>query len=305
MIAQSVRQCLTNCVTHASRADKAIANYMLAHLNTLAFETAAGVGSKVHVSEATVGRFCRSVGYRSFKDLKDHLKRDLGDKPWLISDRLRYFLEHSQTGEVQLARGLQLEMAGLLTVYELAQTVEWQKVVKRLAKTPAVFVSGFQNERGMARIFVDQLNNLRERVHLLDLVSEHLPELLVSETDKSCLVIFVAGTYSYPARWLAMEAKQANIPVTLITDAYCDWGKELVDETFVVPTDFNLLLKSNAQMACLANLLVNGIFIELGPAGETRMNEIARLKSRFTGRDGDSSEHSARDRKINHIEHLD
>jgi hypothetical protein len=42
-------------------------------------------------------------------------------------------------------------------------------------------------------------------------------------------------------------------------------------------------------MASLANLLVNGVFIELGPAVEARMNEVSRLYSRFTGYVGDPS----------------
>jgi hypothetical protein len=36
-------------------------------------------------------------------------------------------------------------------------------------------------------------------------------------------------------------------------------------------------------MASLANLLVNGVFLELGPQVEARMNKIARLYGKFTG----------------------
>jgi DNA-binding MurR/RpiR family transcriptional regulator len=258
-------------------------------LNSTPFETAASLASKVKVSEPTVGRFCRSIGYRSFKDLKDHLKQDLGDRPWLISDRLRDLQRRTQAGEDQLARGLELEIAGLVAVYELAQTPEWKRTVKRLAETPAVFAAGFQTERGMAQIFVNQLQYLRDRVHLIDLAGGNFAELLATGSNQSCLVIFEARRYSRMARLLAQEARKAGIPTTLITDAFCDWGRDLVDEMFVVPTEFNLFWESTAQMASLANLLVNGVFIELGPTVEKRMNEITRLYSRFTGYVGDPS----------------
>lgn len=285
----SVRQRLSECLPTASKADKAIASYILAQLNSTPFETAASLASKVKVSEPTVGRFCRSIGYRSFKDLKEHLKQDLGDRPWLISDRLRDLQRRTQAGEDQLARGLELEIAGLVAVYELAQTPEWKRTVKRLAETPAVFAAGFQTERGMAQIFVNQLQYLRDRVHLIDLAGGNFAELLASGSNQSCLVIFEARRYSRMARLLAQEARKAGIPTTLITDAFCDWGRDLVDEMFVVPTEFNLFWESTAQMASLANLLVNGVFIELGPTVEKRMNEIARLYSRFTGYVGDPS----------------
>ena len=286
---KSVRERLTDVVATASKADKAIANYMLAELGTLPFETAASIAAKVAVSEPTVGRFCRAIGYRSFKDLKDHLKQDIGDRPWLISDRLRDLRSRARAGEDQLTRGLELEMAALVAVYELAHTPEWTRVVERLARSKAVFATGFQTERGMAQIFVNQLQYLRDRVHLLDLAGGNFAELLAAGPDEACLVIFEARRYSRLARLLAEEARAADIPVTLVTDAFCDWGRGLVDEMFVVPTEFNLFWESTAQMASLANLLVNGVFIELGPEVEDRMNMVARLYSRFTGHVGDSS----------------
>jgi DNA-binding MurR/RpiR family transcriptional regulator len=124
---------------------------------------------------------------------------------------------------------------------------------------------------------------------LIDLEGGNFAELLVSGKDQSCLVIFEARRYSRMARLLASKARKAGIPTTLVTDAFCDWGRDLVDEMFVVPTEFNLFWESTAQMASLANLLVNGVFIELGPAVEERMNEVSRLYSRFTGYVGDPS----------------
>lgn len=289
----SVRNRLSECLSTASKADKAIASYMLSQLNSIPFETAASLAEKVQVSEPTVGRFCRALGYASFKDLKDHLKQDIGDRPWLISDRLRDFQRSAQAGEDQLGAGLQMEIAALVAVYELARTPEWRRVVERLARRPAVFAAGFQTERGMAQIFVNQLQYLRDSVHLLDLAGGNFSELLLSDAasaaDKPTLVIFEARRYSRMAKLLAVEAKAAGIPTTLITDAFCDWGREVVDEMLVVPTEFNLFWDSTAQMASLANLLVNSVFIELGPQVEQRMDAIARLFNRFTGHVGDPS----------------
>ena len=285
----SLRHRLSASLTAASKADRATASYMLAELNTVPFETAASLAVKVGVSEATVGRFCRTLGYKSFRDLKDHLQRDIGDRPWLIADRLREFEEQARGGEDQLARGLKLEMAALVAVYELAHTPEWGRAVKRLATASAVFAVGFQTERGMAQVFVHQLQYSRDRVHLLDLAGGNFAELLAGGPDTPCLVIFEGRRYSRMAQLLAQDARAAGVPVTLITDPFCDWGRALADEMFVVPTEFNLFWESAAQMASLANLLVNGVFLELGHSVENRMNEIARLYSRFTGYAGDQT----------------
>lgn len=156
-------------------------------------------------------------------------------------------------------------------------------MVKRLARAKSVFVVGFQTERGIAQIFAHQMQYIRDKVHFLDLASGNFSDLLATEETETALVIFEARRYSQGALLLAGEAKAAGIPVTLITDPYCDWGHKVADEIFVVPTSFNLFWESTAQMASLANLLVNGVFMELGLEVETRMNRVAGLYGKFSG----------------------
>ena len=69
----SVRARLGAALSQATKTEKAIASYMLANLNGLPFETAATLAEKVGVSEPSVGRFCRAIGYRHFKALKKPL----------------------------------------------------------------------------------------------------------------------------------------------------------------------------------------------------------------------------------------
>lgn len=285
----SVRERLGACLEHATKTEKAIASFMLANLNGLPFETAATLAGKVGVSEPSVGRFCRAIGYRHFKDLKADLKADIGDRPWLIGDRLKDYRERSRRGDDELAHGLELEIAALVSNYELAHTKEWKRVVKRLARIPDIYVAGFQTERGLAQYFVNQLQYLRGGVHLLDLAGGNFAEILLADARKMGLVLIEGRRYSRLARLLAAEARAAGIPTTLITDSYCDWGHDLVDEMFVVQTDINQFWDSTAPVASLIALMINSIFNELGPSVETRMNRVSALYSRFTGYVGDNS----------------
>lgn len=286
---KSLRERLGDAAKSASKAERALANYMVAELASLPFETAASLATKVKLSEPTVGRFCRAIGYDGFKDLKKNLQNDMGDQPWLIGDRLRELQEQTIAGKDHLSRGLELEIAALVSVYETAQLPEWVLVVQRLATAQSVFVVGFQTERGIAQIFVHQLQYLRDKVQLVDLASGNFADVLATQNPDATLVIFEARRYSRHAKLLASEAKAAGIPVTLITDPYCDWGHSVADEVFVVPTSFNLFWESTAQMASLANLLVNSVFMELGPDVQDRMNKVAQLYGKFTGHADDTT----------------
>ncbi len=128
-----VRERLIELSQEASKVEKALATYMLANLESLPFETAASLGQKVGVSEPSVGRFSRALGFKHFKELKASLRDDIGNSPWLIGDRLREYRQRSLTGEDELAKGLREEVAAIVRNYEIAQTKEWKRAVARLA----------------------------------------------------------------------------------------------------------------------------------------------------------------------------
>lgn len=283
-----VRQRLTACLAEdATKAERSLASYMLANLTSLPFETAATLAQKIGLSEPSVGRFCRAIGYKHFKELKADLQADIGDGPWLIGDRLKDYRERSRRGNDELARSLDKEIAALVRNYEIARTKEWKRAVKRLSRAPEIFVAGFQTERGLAQYLVNQLQYLRPGVQLVDLTSGNFSEVLLGNPARANLILIEVRRYSRLAQLLAVEARRAGIATTLITDSYCDWAHDLVDEVFSVETDLNQFWDSTAPVASLIALLINGIFNELGPEVEQRMNKVSALHGHFIGHVGD------------------
>ena len=277
---------LESSVENGSGASGAIASYMLANLKSLPFETAASLGAKIGVSEASIGRYCRSIDYRHFKDLKGSLQSDFGDAAWLIGDRLRAFHARSRKGKGELALALEREIAAVVAVYELAATPEFQRFVLRLARCPAVYVAGFQTERGHAVQLVHNLQYLRSGVSLADMAGGHFAEILLADPKSTCVVLFDGRRYSRLTQQLAQAARKAGIAVTLITDPYCDWAHGQVSELFTVQTDLNHFWDTTSAMASLVGLAVNGVFKELGAAVEPRMEKVSDLYNTFVGHTG-------------------
>lgn len=281
---------LRNRLLQSARAgtpsERSIAAYISTNLQSLPFETAASIAEKIGVSEASIGRFCRSIGYGSLKDLKIVLRSDLGDRAWLIGDRLEDFHRRSNSGNSELARALEQEMAALVTVYEMASTPEFDRAVERLARRRQVFIAGFQTERGHAAQLVHNLQYLRPGVQAADVAGGHFGEILLSDPAETTLVLIDGRRYSRLTRELAVAASRADVPVTLITDPYCDWARGTVSELFAVPTDLNHFWDATSAMASLVGLLVNGVFKELGAEVEERMARISSLYGDFIGHTG-------------------
>ncbi len=279
----NLRQRLAAAADGGTPAERTLAHYLLSNLSSLPFETAATVAHKVGVSEASVGRFCRSIGYRHLKDLKAGLQTDLGEKAWLIGDRLRDFHRRSRESGAELSRALEREIAALVTVYELAATPAFDAAVKRLSRRRAVWVAGFQTERGHASELVHNLQYLRPGVHLADAAGGHFAEVLLADGAETTLVLVDGRRYSRLTRDLALAARDEGIPVTLVTDPYCDWAPGVVTELFAVPTDLNHFWDTTAAMSSLIGLMVNGVFRELGAGVEDRMARVSALYGSFIG----------------------
>lgn len=282
-MSQPIKQRLESSLSTAAPSGRAIASYMLANLYELPFQTAADIAAKLGVSESSVGRFCRSLGYSHFKDLKNDLKDDLGDGPWLVGDRLQEFRQQTSQNPLALPRSFELEVAALVKVYEYRLSPEWQTVSQRLASRRKVFVAGFQTERGIAASMVHLLQYLRDGVQLVDGAAGHYADVLLSPPEDCALVVFEARRYSRHALHLCRKAREAGMAVTLVTDTFCDWADTHADEVFRVPTEFNLFWESAAAMLSLVHLLVNEVCKQLGPDVEKRLEATAALHNEFVG----------------------
>ena len=279
---------LNASVAAASKVESRIASHMLANLASLPFETGASLAEKIGVSGASISRFCRSIGYADIKDLKSSLNTGPTAPAWLLGDKLRDFHRRSLQDNSELSRALQREIAAVTAVYELATTAEFERAVKRLARCPNVYVTGFQVERGHGTQLVHNLQYLRPGVHLADVAGGHFAEILLADPARTCLVLIDGRRYSSMAFDLAEAAHARGVPVTLITDPYCDWAKGKVTELFAVQTDLNHFWDTTSAFSTLIGLLTNGVFKELGAEVEARMFKVSDLYNSFVGHVGDA-----------------
>ena len=69
-----------------SKSEQAVATYLTTHLRELPFLTAAKIATNAGVSQMTVSRCLRSIGYAGLEDVKRELNRSFHQMPWLIGE---------------------------------------------------------------------------------------------------------------------------------------------------------------------------------------------------------------------------
>mgnify|MGYP005849301711 CR=1 FL=1 len=263
-----------------TKAERAVASYMLANLPGLPFETAATIAEAVGVSQMTVGRFLRGLGYGNLAELKEELRQEFGPRSLLISDRMARLGAGGPAAE-RLRRNFELEVEGLLSAYEQVSTPAWSRTVRRLVKADAVFAAGFQTLEGVASTFVQRLAYLRPGARLLDGRDGTFADLLACDAAAPALVLLEMRRYTRASRRLAEATRELGLGLTVICDAHCDWAHEVTPDVLVVRTDSRLFWDAQAPFLSLLGLLLDAVARELDPKLGPRAERMRALQDRF------------------------
>ncbi|MFZ4688223.1 MAG: MurR/RpiR family transcriptional regulator [Polymorphobacter sp.] len=254
-------------------AERMIAGWLLDNMASIPFETGASIGQRVGVSAMTVGRFLKSIGYSGLAALKDDLRGELGDAPWLL---------RPAAGAGPDSR-LRCETAAIADVYRLAETPEWAAVTALLAGAGTVYIAGFQTERGLAESFAHQLSYVRPCVRSVDAATGHYGEVLEAGPDDA-LVLVDIRRYSRHFRLLAEQAVAAGVPVVVVTDPYCPWARDLTPHILAAEVSLGHFWDMNTALASLLNLLVDDVVRVIGSAKvHARLALLSDRYSEFVG----------------------
>ncbi len=265
---------------HMTRSERSIASYMLGNLHLLPFENAADIAARVGVSQITVGRFLRSIGYAGIGEVKNEL-RDAALSPGLkIGERLERLRATGHAGK-DTHRNLQHEVNALVSVYEVVGSPLWDKAVGRLVESDTVFVAGFQTISGMAADFSARLVYLRPGVTALDGSDGTFADLLAGRWTRPCLMLFEMRRYTKCSQLLAQKAQQRGIDLIIVCDRHCHWAADHTDMVFSVNTDSTLFWDNQSPFLSLTNLMLDQVARRLKRTVAARLKAMAELQDGF------------------------
>ncbi|MFX0546663.1 MurR/RpiR family transcriptional regulator [Roseovarius sp. S1116L3] len=261
-----------------TRAEKSVANYMLTHFERLAFETAASIAENIGVSQMTVGRFLRKLGYNGLPDLKADLLTQIEAPPVLVSDRLGR-IRAEGTGDAW--GNFDMDVAALQSAYALRGTPAWDAAIRAICAAQKLHVAGFQTIAGIASGFATRLAYLRGDVRIEDGRDGIFGDILGDPASTHCVVLFEMRRYTQASLTLAAAAEQEGIPLIVICDTHCIWARDHTEMVFPLRTDSQLFWDSHVPYSCLSTLLLNDVTAHMGENVSARLEHMRSLQDRF------------------------
>src|SRR5262245_50406274 len=267
-----------------TKAETKLATYVLSRPSCLVLETASIIARNVGVSEMTVSRFLRKLGFEGLSGIRHRLKADLygpdGAALWSIDRRYEAFTQR-RAARFGLEESLAAELAAIRRTYELTSTTLWRRVVDSVATADEVFISGLHMARGLAFELLSRLEYIRPGVHLADGQNGHYADVLAEPGRRVCLLLIDFYRYDKATQRLAREAKRQKIDVVIFTDTYGSSAREITERVFDLPTSTGLFWHSTAAFSVLLNLLVNDVIERLGSRVGKRIGKVLQAQKLF------------------------
>lgn len=232
-----------------------VAQYLLHHESDIVFETGASIARKAGVSEITVSRLLRRLGFSGIAGLKRALQEDRA-AGLLGAEEAAHRLFSGDYGAA-----LRKEAQALMALSEQVQDPRWEALVACVAGAPAVFVTGFQTVRGMAEDFARRLALVRAGVRFLSAHDGALTEWTDAGTgpEGGVLVLIDVVPYAREAEALAALARESGRDLVVFTDEFNTWARPMTDLVVSIQTRNGLFLESTGTITTALNMLVHAV----------------------------------------------
>ncbi len=267
-----------------TRAERRIAETVLASPQLVGFGTVAELAANAGVGTATVVRFAIKLGYDGFTDLQQSVQDDLTGQLRPAVERIREpRLAADGHDPGHIARHADIEANNVRATLDSATPEAIAAIVARLADDAhdVLVLSGVAS-RGVAAQFVADLGQLRPGVAPLDGTPVDIARTIALADDSPTLVVLDLRRYE---RWLidaADHARAAGAWVLAITDSVLSPLATGAAHTLVVAAASDGPFDSHVGTLALANLIVADVAAARRDEATDRLD---RLEAAWRDRD--------------------
>ena len=198
---------------------RALAKFILDNYQMAAFTTIKELARLSSISEATIVRFVRTLGFKGYpafvREIRRIVRKDLkGD------ERFRLASQGRSNGENLLSHLLDKELENLSSLKEMFDEETFRKVVKALKNAAEVMVIGTRSTASLAHHFWFGLMKVGIRSRMVTSVTTETYDEVNMMGDRSLIVIIGFPRYLKELADILEFAKAKKIRTVTITDSF-------------------------------------------------------------------------------------
>ena len=250
--------------------ERKVVDYILNHAQDMIRETLAEVALHSGVSDATVVRLCRSLGYNNFMELKLSLSRSLDNPSGLIHEDVR-----EGDGAASIARKvLQTSIQAVQDTLSVFDDSAFDRAIDLMHGADRILIAGVGTSGPLAHEMYNRLIRLRMNCHVhTDIYLQVIEAALLTDRDV-VLLISQNGTSFGPIR-TATEARRRGAKVIVITGNAVSALSELADVILLTVSHETNIEAIDSRV--VQHALVQAIYVALAMRMLSSANESEKL----------------------------
>ena len=260
---------------HLTRSGREIAQYLLDNLLKVSCMTATSIAQELNISDVTVIRFARSLGYEGYNDMQKALQQRMFDymensQPLLAYPSLVLQVNmdaSSNSSMVELAVNNEVKNLGKFA--ERNQEEIFIRAADLVLASRRKVVFGVRGSAAMAFSFSMRLRYLVDDVFHTIYADPNDSYALYTLTDQDCLVVF--GFVNYPQATIdAVDlAKERGAKIVVFTDLETSPLANRADVVIICSVS-GISFSSYTMPMLASEIVAANIAKRIGPAAEVR-----------------------------------
>jgi DNA-binding MurR/RpiR family transcriptional regulator len=200
-----------------TKSEKRIANYIRKNQEEAAFLAAGEVADRLGLSEATMVRFARTLGFNSYPAMRTVLQENFRNRV-THSTRLRGRLEDLREGGDIFERLVVSEIDYLSQALETVDRQAIHEAVKLLSSCKKIYVFGVGPSISLVNLLEIRLRRFGRQVIPLTTAGREILEPLILMNEQDLLLVICFFDVSGALQLVLDYANEVNCPIIMLTD---------------------------------------------------------------------------------------
>lgn len=272
---QSFEQQLSGKYTGLSAKLKQAADFVVANPVEVATRSLRKVSKDADLSPATFSRMSTALGYASYEDLRDVLRRTVAQRANTFSHRMEALQQRHDDGDRGFLKKHVRDCEE--NIHALSGAIDENLIdtcVERLHQADRVLVTGALGSTGVAEYLTYMASFIADNWSMASRMGASLASGLVGLSDRDVLVVVTKPPFARNSIRAAQEAREAGAFVIVITDTHTCPALIHAQACFVVPTASKHFFSSYASTVVLCEVLIGLLAARAGAPARDRISDV-------------------------------
>ncbi|WP_297598032.1 MurR/RpiR family transcriptional regulator [uncultured Cetobacterium sp.] len=253
-----------------------IADFFFHNENRLYFLTSTDIAQELKVSDTSVIRFVKSLGFNNFKEFKDSLKQQVSNKILTPSEKLTLNEELLKNNNL-MENFLECINRNIQETLNINNSKKIQKAIDIILNSNKKFIVGFKSTSGPTAFFGLRLGFILKDVVTHNENNSELIKNIIDIKEEDCLLLIAHPKYSKTYTLLIDLAKKTNAKIIVITDKTTSPVANLGDLTLFTDIRGISYFNSIISTQTLLEFLLTSISKNIDENGKSRLASINEL----------------------------